>query len=122
MNRILTLAVALVMMAGSLAAAADISGSWTAKFETQIGEQNYTYDFKVTGATLTGTATSANGKSELANGKVEGDTVIFTENLTFDGMTIPVTYTGKIVGDDEIQFTRVVGEFATETLVAKRVK
>jgi hypothetical protein len=31
-------------------------------------------------------------------------------------------YTGKIVSPDEIKFTRNVAEFATEELVAKRVK
>ncbi|MGE0445938.1 MAG: hypothetical protein AB7P99_11975 [Vicinamibacterales bacterium] len=100
----------------------DISGRWTATFDTQVGEQNYTYEFRVSGNTLTGTASSANGTSELTSGKVEGDTVTFTESLSIMGMVIPVTYQGKIVSASEIQFTRQVGEFATETLVAKRMQ
>jgi hypothetical protein len=36
-----------------LSAAADITGKWTASFDTQIGEQRYTYEFKVTGSQLT---------------------------------------------------------------------
>ena len=37
-------------------------------------------------------------------------------------MEIKVTYTGTIVSADEIKFTRNVADFATEELVAKRVK
>ena len=37
-------------------------------------------------------------------------------------MELKVSYTGKITSADEIKFTRNVGEFATEEIVAKRVK
>ena len=51
-------ALALAVMTGSVgrAAATDISGTWTASFDTQIGRQNYTYDFTVKDSTLTGKA------------------------------------------------------------------
>ena len=102
--------------------AADITGKWTASFDTQVGQQNYTYDFQVKGAQLTGKAKSANGESELKDGKVTGDTVTFVENLDFQGMALRIEYTGKIVSDDEIKFTRKVADLATEELVAKRAK
>jgi hypothetical protein len=102
--------------------AADITGKWTAKFDTQIGEQNYTYDFKVSGTALTGKAKSDNGESDLQDGKVTGDTVTFVENLKFQGMEIKIEYTGKIVSADEIKFSRKVADIATEELVAKRAK
>ena len=101
--------------------AADIAGKWTAIFETQIGTQNYTYTFKVDGAKVTGTAESQNGKTELAEGAVKGDEVSFVENLEYQGMAIRVEYKGKISGD-EIKFSRKVGDFATEELIAKRSK
>jgi hypothetical protein len=104
------------------AAAPDITGTWKASFDTQIGQQNYTYEFKVSGTSLTGTAKSDMGQSEIQDGKVEGDTVTFVENLTFQDMPIRITYTGQIASDDEIKFTRNVGNFATEQLVATRVK
>lgn len=116
-----TLKWAVLLLAAPLSAfAADISGTWTASFDTQIGKQEYTYEFAVKGAELTGKAKSANGESVLQDGKVDQDTVSFVENLNFQGMAIKVTYTGKIVSANEIQFTRQVGEFATEQLVAKR--
>jgi len=101
------------------AQAADISGKWTAEFDTQIGVQKYTYEFKVQDGKLTGTATSANGSTEIQEGKVSGDDVSFVEMLNFEDMKIRVEYKGKAAGD-EIKFTRQVGEFATEQLVAKR--
>ena len=103
-------------------AAADITGKWTATFDTQIGEQRYTYDFQVKGTQLTGTAVSNLGKAELKNGKVDGDTVTFLELLDFQGMPVEISYAGKIVSADQIDFERKVGDIATEKLVAKRVK
>jgi hypothetical protein len=101
----------------------DISGKWTASFETQIGVQNYTYEFMVKNGVLTGTIASSNGTSKFAGpGKVDGDKVTFVETLTFMEMDLPVSYVGQIVSADEIKFTRNVGEFATEELVAKRAK
>jgi hypothetical protein len=37
-------------------------------------------------------------------------------------MEVRITYTGQVASADEIKFTRQVAEFATEELVAKRVK
>jgi len=102
-------------------AADTLSGKWTAAFDTQIGEQHYTYDFKVSGDTVTGNAKSDNGDVQIADGKLSGDTLTFVENLKIQGMDIRIEYTGKISGD-EIKFTRKVADFATETLVAKRAK
>jgi opacity protein-like surface antigen len=122
MTRRFLLAVALCAVWLAPIRAADISGKWTASFDTQIGTQNYTFDFKVAGATLTGRAKSDNGDTEIKEGKVTGDTVTFVENLNFQGMELKITYTGKIVSDDEIKFTRDVAGIANEELTAKRAK
>jgi hypothetical protein len=103
-------------------AAADITGKWTSSFDTQIGKQEYTYDFVVKDGTLTGKMKSNIGESDVLDGKVEGDKVTFGELLKFEGMEVKITYTGTIVSADEIKFTRNVADFATEELVAKRVK
>jgi hypothetical protein len=112
----------LIACAGPALLAADISGQWAASFDTQIGQQNYTYTFAVKDGTVTGKAKSANGESDIQEGKIEGDKLTFVENLTFQGMQIRIQYTGKVVSNDEIKFTRQVADFATEELVAKRVK
>jgi hypothetical protein len=111
----------LLALAPLAAAAADISGTWSANFDTAIGPQAYTYQFIVKGSDLTGTAKNADGSRPIQNGKVDNDTVSFVETLTGQGDGITVTYTGKIVAADQIDFTRNVGSFATETFVAKRV-
>jgi hypothetical protein len=119
--RTLLLAALLVSVFAISALAADISGQWTATFNTQVGEQHYVYTFKVDGEKLTGTAKSDNGTSEIQNGTVKGDNVSFVESLEYQGQKLTITYTGKVSGD-EIHFTRDVSGFATEELVAKRVK
>jgi hypothetical protein len=112
---------ALALLAGT-AAAADVSGTWTASFDSQVGVQNYTYTFKVEGGKLTGTAKSNLGEGTITGGTVNGDDISFLENLDYDGMALQISYKGKISGD-EIKFTRTVAEgFDPESLIAKRVK
>jgi len=123
MKRLLPVVLLLTLLASRpLIAAADITGRWTASFDTQIGQQDYTYDFVVKDTALTGKAKSAIGESDILEGKVDGDKVSFVEILKFDGMEIRITYTGTIASADEIKFSRQVADFATEALVAKRVK
>jgi hypothetical protein len=114
--------VLLVLVSMAPIAAADITGKWTASFDTQIGKQDYTYEFVVKDSTLTGKMKSNLGESDVLDGKVDGDKVTFGELLKFEGMEVKITYTGKVVSADEIKFTRNVADFATEELVAKRVK
>jgi len=106
---------------GAAAYAADVTGKWTAAIDTQIGVQNYTYDFKVDGEKLTGTAKSQFSESPIVEGSVKGDEISFVENLKYEDQTIRVAYKGKVSGD-EIKFNRQVGEFASEDFVAKRAK
>ncbi len=121
-TRIQWLALLLIGVAwATVHAAVDITGRWTAAFETQIGMQEYTYQFRVKGRTLTGKAASANGETDIQNGRVDGNTVTFLERFPHQGMTITITYMGTIVSADEIKFTRRVGEFATEEFVVTRV-
>lgn len=107
------------------ALAADIAGKWKAEFDTQVGVQKYTFEFKIEGEKLTGKASfermDQKGEADLLEGKVNGTEIFFVEKLSFDGNEIRIEYTGKINGD-EISFTRKVGDFATEQFVAKRVK
>jgi hypothetical protein len=100
--------------------AADANGVWKATFDTQVGQQNYTYTFAVDGNTVTGTIMSANGEVPVEAGTTDGTTISFTENLSFQGMTLVVKYTGTFTNDNEIAFTRDVGGFAMEMLTATR--
>jgi hypothetical protein len=109
-----------------LARASDITGVWQSEFDSQIGTQKYVFTFKVDGEKLTGTAAGDRGgdKSSVAiqQGKVSKDGVYFVERLSYQGQDLVIEYTGKVTGDSEIKFTRKVGDFATEEIVAKRVQ
>jgi hypothetical protein len=111
----------LILAVSAIVLAADISGTWTAAIDTQVGVQNYTYTFKVAGEKLTGKTKSQFGESEITEGVVKGDDITFVENLNYEGMPLRIVYKGKISGD-EIKFTRNVAELSDETFVAKRVK
>jgi hypothetical protein len=115
-----------VLGVATAARAADVAGTWTAEFDTQIGVQKYVYTFKVDGEKLSGVANAERmgekqAPVELTDGIVKGDQISFSEKLTFDGNELLLSYTGVVAGD-EIKFTRKVGDFATETFVAKRKK
>ena len=114
---------ALLLATALPAAAADLAGRWTAEFDSPIGVQKYVYEFTKSGDTLSGQATHdhsmGKGTEPLSNVKVEGDKVSFDEPLKIDGNTITIKYSGTLAGD-ELKLTRVVGEFGTEQLTAKR--
>lgn len=118
---ILSFSAAVAFFALIPARAADAVGKWTAAIDTQIGMQNYTYDFKVDGNKLTGKAKSQFGETEITEGSVKGDEISFVENLNFQGQALRIVYTGKLTGD-EIKFNRKVGEVASEDFVAKRAR
>jgi len=102
---------------------ADVTGTWKAEFDSQIGLQKYTYTLKQDGTNLTGKANSEvndrNREAELKEGKVDGDKISFVEMLNFQGNDIRITYTGTI-STNELKLTREVGTFAKEDIVAKR--
>jgi hypothetical protein len=121
-----TAAVAGIVLGVALAAhAADVTGKWTAEFDTQVGPQKYVFDLKADAGKVTGKAAfermGQKGEAELKDGKLAGDEISFVEMLDFQGQAIAITYVGKVAGD-EIKFTRSVGDFAKEEFVAKRVK
>jgi hypothetical protein len=122
-TRILLAGVVLVGLSLAILRAADPSGRWTATFSSEIGEQQYTYQFVVKGSTLTGTAKgNLTGEATIVDGKIEGDTITFVENTSFMEMPLRITYTGRMTSADEIQFERNVADLAMEKLVAKRAK
>lgn len=102
-----------------------VAGTWKGQFDTQIGLQKYTYEFKVDGTNLAGTAT---GEREMGTnavviteGRINQDRISFVEPLKFQDNQLRIEYTGKASGD-EIKLHRKVGDFADEDLVVKRVK
>ena len=121
-----SLVVAVLIAAGLVCAyAADITGKWNAEFDSQVGPQKYVFDFKVEGTTLTGKAISNIGGMEattdITEGKIEGNSITFVENLDYQGMPLRIAYKGTVSGD-EIKLSRMVGEQEGETFTARRAK
>jgi hypothetical protein len=114
---------ALLLSAAAPAGDADLLGRWTAEFDSPIGIQKYVYEFRSEGNALAGQATFdhslGKGTVPLRNLKVTGDQVAFDEPLTIEGNEITITYSGTLSAT-ELKLTRVVGDFGTEQLTARR--
>jgi len=120
-----SMVLAVLILAGLVSVyAADITGKWTAEFDSEVGLQKYVFEFKSDGATLTGMAISnidgAESKAPITEGKIDGDKISFVENLNYQGMELRIAYEGTVSGD-EIQLARVEGA-GGEKFVAKRAK
>lgn len=120
--RRLFVAAAALALLPLVALAADISGTWTTAFDSQVGKQEYTYVFVVKGSAVTGTFKSANGEGAITDGKLEGNNLTFVENMNYQGQALKITYTGTVVSADEIKFKRDVGGQGGEEFTAKRTK
>jgi len=127
------LALAAVLCFTFMASAADISGKWgpdpAAAAAGGGGGRGFggggTYEFKVSGSTLTGSVTQpGRGGAEptvtqIADGKVSGDTFSFSVMRPGrnGGDPTKVEYSGKVVGDKlEVTYTGRRGP-VTSTLV-----
>jgi hypothetical protein len=104
------------------ALAADIGGKWTAQVPGRNGQtREQTFNFKVDGSTLTGTVSGRMGDMPIADGKIDGDQVSFTQTMEFNGNSMKFVYKGTVSGD-EIKFSRQRdgGEGEPQTFTAKR--
>jgi len=105
------------------AAGADITGDWTASRATAAGQEQYTYAFRQTGATLIGTVESQAGVVAITNGFVNNKLITFDENVTVEGRRAVLEYTGELVSENEIEFKRRIkgNPYSEIRLVAKRI-
>jgi hypothetical protein len=116
-----------------MASAADISGKWVRDPAAAPaggggggrGGGGGTYEFKVSGDTLTGTVTSMGRGGEptvvtIADGKVTGDSFTFSITRPGRGGGDPtkVVYNGKVTGD-KLTLSFDMGRGAQETVLVK---
>jgi hypothetical protein len=116
----LFLAITAVFCLTFLAAAADVSGKWTADVPGRNGTQTNTFTLKSAGDKVEGTLTTQRGDSPIADGKLEGDTLTFTVTRTTQRGEVKSTYTGKVKGDT-IDFTVDSGR-GPQTFTAKKAQ
>lgn len=80
--------------------AADVSGTWKGTAELQGNTIERTFVFNVDGSKLTGETTSEMmGKSVIADGKVNGDSVSFSITVKFQNNETKLNYKGVLSGD-----------------------
>lgn len=90
MKRHSLIPIALCVSVILVAAFADLNGKWTGTIKTPDGEDlQVSYNFKVNGDTLTGTAESHYGVLNIEDGKVTGDKFSFKVNV--EGTDYPHT-------------------------------
>lgn len=93
-----------VLMVGCLATAAmfaaDATGKWTAEMPGRGGNpMTVTMNLKADGDKLTGTVSGRGGDTEISDGKVDGDSVMFAVVREFNGNQMKQVYKGKLEGD-----------------------
>src|SRR5579871_1823988 len=117
--RRLSALVPLALLCLATAYAAGVTGKWTATFNTQVGEQKYTWDLTAAGSKLTGRYMSTNGSGDIADGRIDGDQLSWVENLNYQDMPLRIVYKATLAGD-ELKISRNVADIATEEAIAKR--
>lgn len=106
------------------AAGPNPTGQWEGEFESQVGRQKYLFDFQLKDGQLTAKATAEGNNNQkrdvqFLEPRFEKGVITFVENRTIQNNEIRIEYSGK-VSDKTIQFTRKVGDFATQEFVANR--
>ncbi len=75
-----------IFLAVSIAHAQSIDGKWKGEMQSPNGPFDLTFNFKVSGDSLTGSVTSQMGEIPISNGKVDGKK--FSFDVSFNDMTI----------------------------------
>ena len=102
-------------------------GKWKAEFDSQVGKQKYTFEFKLADGKLTGKVTGerklGTNVTQLVELKTDKDEISFVEPVRLPGYDseLRVEYKGKRNGE-EIKLHRKVSEKNQYDIVAKRVK
>lgn len=75
-----------------------VDGNWNITVQSPMGAQPSTLTLKADGGTLTGTQSAQGNTADIANGKVDGDTVTWSNSIT---TPFPMTleFNGKVEGD-----------------------
>ena len=95
-KRIAAIATGVIVVTGfTVAAQTNVTGTWNAVVELDLGSGEPVFVFKQDSETLTGTYEGAFGSAEII-GKVMGDMIEFSFGAEGVG---EAKYTGKIVGD-----------------------
>src|ERR1700753_4234847 len=95
-----------------------VDGTWNVTVNSPMGAQPSTLNLKQDGAALTGTQSAQGTTQDIANGKVDGDTVTWSNSIT---TPFPMTleFTGKLAGDT-LNGSVKAGSFGSFPFTGKR--
>ncbi len=95
-----------------------VAGTYTVITKTPMGDQSSDMTITVDGDTFTGTNAGAMGSMTLDNGKVDGDKLTWSMNMT---VPMPMTLEGEATVDgDTITGSVKAGAFGTFTMSGTR--
>jgi hypothetical protein len=104
-SRAALLIVFVVMMAASLCAA-DVGGKWVGDVNTPDGQTiSLTFTFKLDGDKVSGTVTGPQGDIQIADGKMDGETLSFGFDVDAGGQQLSFKCTGKLAAEDQLKIT-----------------
>jgi hypothetical protein len=104
-SRAVLLIVFAVMMAASLCAG-DVGGKWIGDVNTPDGQTiSLTFTFKLDGEKVTGTVTGPQGDIQIADGKMDGETLSFGFDVDAGGQQLSFKCTGKLAAEDQLKIT-----------------
>ena len=96
-RHLLAAVAALTISVATLAADANVAGTWTLSMETPQGTRESTLTLQQQGAALTGTIKGARGENPVT-GSVAGNEVKFAYTLSMGGNEIKIDYIGTVDG------------------------
>jgi hypothetical protein len=101
--RLVIATVAILLVSGITAFAADVDGKWAGTVQGPQGDFPVAFSFKADGAKLTGTTTGFDGSEvPIQDGKIDGNNISWTVTFDFGGMPLMLSYKG-IVSPTEIK-------------------
>ena len=115
-----------VLLVGSLGASpgTDIAGEWTAEtFMSASGDSTpvpTTFTFAINGEHLTGAVSSSAGTFDIQSGKIDGDSLTFTIQVT-GGTTFKMFYDGRLTDEGVDFIVKVEGRDRSDHFIAKRL-
>ncbi len=94
-------------------------GTWDTVMNTPMGAQNGTLERKTDGNTLTGTLKSPQGKIELQDGTIDGDSLTWKADIT-QPMAMTLEFSATLEGD-ELKGDVKLGAFGNASFTGTRV-
>ncbi len=108
-----------MLLATTLAFAADVDGTWNGTLNVTGSNVPVAWTFKAEGNVLTGGVSQDGGPvAPITNGKIDGHSISFVLPIDYQGMQMSVDYSG-VVSPTEIKLTGSVPGMSFEYVVKK---